>query len=301
MGKSKKSKKKSKKKKKKCLDDEKIRVERDGDKYKIELEEKDAKCTDKDDRTYQYGQFKDVKTFSECAEMCVEDVRGEMLDSFRGIDFKCFDEECNCLYDRDALDDGGSSSRDRYDRTSRDQSGKGKVKDTKYDDGTFCGKLTSSSSFDFVEDEIEPAGEKSAEPPQVERFTRKGMCGLNMDEDDEDLCENIKSDYCGEGRTDAHFTMLNFCRYVGFDNFVLVGAVETGQAVSPEVADMYDMVVDDIEEELDDSDDSSEDSSEDSSSEDSSEDSSSEDSSESSEDSSEDFSSERSEYYVSQA
>merc|ERR1711983_160662 len=72
--KKKKSKKKSKKSKK-CLDKKKTSVERDGNKYKIELEEEDAKCTDKDDRTYQYGQFEDVKTFSECAEKCVEDVK----------------------------------------------------------------------------------------------------------------------------------------------------------------------------------------------------------------------------------
>merc|ERR1711862_356802 len=114
-----------------------------------------------------------------------------------------------------------------------------------------------------------------------------GMCCLNMDEDDEDLCENIKSDYCGEGRTDVHFTMRDFCRYVGFDNAVLVGAAETAQTVSLEVADMYDMVVDGIEEELEESDDFSEDSSEDSS------EGSSEDSSE---DSSEAFSREGSEY-----
>merc|ERR1712095_97579 len=104
----KKKSKKSKKKKKKCLDEEKTTVERGGDEYKIELKKEDAKCTDKDDNTYQYGQFEDVKTFSECAGKCVEDVKKEMLDSFRGIDFKCDDKKCNCLYDEDALDDGGS-------------------------------------------------------------------------------------------------------------------------------------------------------------------------------------------------
>merc|ERR1711902_247948 len=195
----KKKSKKSKKKKKKCLDEEKTTVERGGDEYKIELKKEDAKCTDKDDNTYQYGQFEDVKTFSECAEKCVEDVKKEMLDSFRGIDFKCDDKKCNCLYDEDALDDGGSKSRDKYDKTSRDQDGDGKIKNTKKDDGTFCGKLKSSSSVDFAEDEV------------AEHLTRKGLCGLNMDEDDEDLCEHIKSDYCGEGRTDVHFTMRNFC------------------------------------------------------------------------------------------
>merc|ERR1711983_249220 len=140
--KKKKSKKKSKKSKK-CLDKEKTSAERDGDKYKIELEEEDAKCTDKDDRTYQYGQFKDVETFSECAEKCVEDVKKEMLDSFRGIDFKCEDEKCNCLYDEDALDDASARARERYDEMSRDQDGDGKVKNTKKDSGTYCGKLTS--------------------------------------------------------------------------------------------------------------------------------------------------------------
>merc|ERR1712095_219756 len=169
-------------------------------------------------------------------------------------------------------------SRDKYDKTSRDQDGDGKVKNTKKDEGTFCGKLKSSDSVDFAEDEV------------AEHLTRKGLCGLNMDEDDEDLCEHIKSDYCGERRTDVHFTMRNFCRYIGFDNVVLAGAAETALAVSLEAADMYDMVVDDIEEELEDSEDSSDDSSEDS--EDSSEDSedSSEDSSDSNEDSSEDSS-----------
>merc|ERR1712095_15557 len=150
-------------------------------------------------------------------------------------------------------------SRDKYDKTSRDQDGDGKVKNTKKDDGTFCGKLKSSDSVDFAEDEV------------AEHLTRKGLCGLNMDEDDEDLCEHIKSDYCGEGRIDVHFTMRNFCHYVGFNNVVLAGAAETAQAISLEVSDMYDMVVDDIQDELEDSgedssessDDSSDDSSED--------------------------------------
>merc|ERR1711983_600326 len=147
--KKKKSKKKSKKSKK-CLDKEKTSAERDGDKYKIELEEEDAKCTDKDDRTYQYGQFKDVKTFSECAERCVEDVKKEMLDSFRGIDFKCEDEKCNCLYDEGALDDASARARERDDEMSRDQDGDGKVKNTKKDSGTYCGKVTSVSSVGFA-------------------------------------------------------------------------------------------------------------------------------------------------------
>merc|ERR1712037_465305 len=138
---------------------------------------------------------------------------------------------------------------------------------------------------------------KSAKASQAKRrFARKGLCGLNMDEDDKDLCDQIKSDYCGEGRTDVRDTMRNFCRYIGFNDVALHGAVETArvrQAVSREVAEMYDMVVDDIEDELEDEEDSSDNSSEDSS-EDSSKDSSesSEDSSESSEDSSEDESSE---------
>merc|ERR1719411_334189 len=80
-----------------------------------------------------------------------------------------------------------------------------------------------------------------------------------MDEDDEALCDQIKSDYCGEGRSDVHDTMRNFCRYVGFGDVMLDGAAEAArarQAVSREVAEMYDTVVDDIEEELEEDDDS---------------------------------------------
>merc|ERR1719337_682707 len=123
---------------------------------------------------------------------------------------------------------------------------KSKKKNKKYyDDDEFCD-----------DDDDDYYCGKSAKASQAKRrFARKGLCGLNMDEDDKDLCDQIKSDYCGEGRTDVRDTMRNFCRYIGFNDVALNGAVETArvrQAVSREVAEMYDMVVDDIEDELED-------------------------------------------------
>ena len=44
-----------------CIDKKRTSAKRRGQRYKIDLENKDAKCTDKDNRTYQYGQFEGVK------------------------------------------------------------------------------------------------------------------------------------------------------------------------------------------------------------------------------------------------
>ena len=38
---------------------------------KEELKKEDAKCTDKDDNTYQYGQFEDVKVSSIRRSFCM--------------------------------------------------------------------------------------------------------------------------------------------------------------------------------------------------------------------------------------
>merc|ERR1711902_21049 len=143
--------------KRKCIDKKRTSAKRRGQRYKIGLENKDAKCTDKDNRTYQYGQFEDVKTFSKCAEKCVQDVKSGMLKSFRGVDFNCKDKKCNCLYDRGALDNS-KRDRTRYEKTSRNQRGRGNVKGTKKDKGTYCGKLISSEFVGFAEGEVELVG-----------------------------------------------------------------------------------------------------------------------------------------------
>merc|ERR1712130_151505 len=103
----------SKDRKSKCIDDDKPRAIRDGDRYRFKLQRKDAQCTDIDGRLYEYGEFKKIKNFSDCADACVEDTRSSLLDSLRGYDYDCYEGKCRCLYDRGTLDSRNSGTFNR--------------------------------------------------------------------------------------------------------------------------------------------------------------------------------------------
>lgn len=74
---------------------------------------------------YSYGKFENIRSFEECAEKCVKDSPLELINDgvFRGFDFDCHFEECNCLFDRGSLDN--SRNRHAFDRTNRREPGTG--------------------------------------------------------------------------------------------------------------------------------------------------------------------------------
>lgn len=128
-----------------CVDDESPRPVRSGiGRFRFNLQDSNAQCVDSDNRRYEYGQFDSVREFSDCAEACVKDVRSELLDSFRGFDWNCSKRECRCLYDRGTLSNRNSG---RFDRTNRDERGRGSIEGTSDERDMYCGKLAGAEFF----------------------------------------------------------------------------------------------------------------------------------------------------------
>merc|ERR1712130_235849 len=85
----------------KCVDNNKPNAKRNGEKYKFQLERSNAECVDGKNRVYSWGEFKNVKDFSKCANKCVKDVRSSLLSNFQGFNWDCKKKTCRCLYNRD--------------------------------------------------------------------------------------------------------------------------------------------------------------------------------------------------------
>mmetsp|Transcript_33045 Transcript_33045/g.60940 ORF Transcript_33045/g.60940 Transcript_33045/m.60940 type:complete len:301 (+) Transcript_33045:2-904(+) len=139
-----------------CVDDESPRPVRSGyGRFRFNLMGSNAQCVDKNEDLYEWGQFDKIEEFSDCADACVRDVRSELLDSFRGYDWDCRDEKCRCLYDKGTLD---SRNGGRFDRTNRNEYGKGKIEGTTKKTDYYCAKLAgtdfdvSGTDFDVAED-----------------------------------------------------------------------------------------------------------------------------------------------------
>ena len=90
-------------------------------------------CVDDDDNTYSFGAFEDVKTYTDCAERCVDD--GDA--GIRGIEFDCSNNVCKCLYDPDVDVNNGV-----FDNTGSGD-GEGPIEDTLSSGShlVYCGAL----------------------------------------------------------------------------------------------------------------------------------------------------------------
>ncbi|KAL7546505.1 hypothetical protein ACHAWF_010643, partial [Thalassiosira exigua] len=141
-----KSSKSSSRSRSKCIDDDKPRASRNNEKYRFKLQRKDAQCVDKDGYLYEYGQFNKVKKFSDCADACVKGTRSSLLYSLRGYDYDCYENRCRCLYDRGTLDSRNSGS---FNRTNRNEKGKGKVEGTRKKNDFNCAKLAGTDYDDL--------------------------------------------------------------------------------------------------------------------------------------------------------
>ncbi len=101
------------------IDDE-VTIERyDGKEFLFKWNETYGSCVDYDGRLYEYGEFDDVASFTDCAEACLQDVDEKFTKTkvLRGIDYVCesekdgnyyYEGKCRCLYESGTL---GKNSR----------------------------------------------------------------------------------------------------------------------------------------------------------------------------------------------
>ena len=137
-----------------------------------------ARCTDEDGQYYEYGQIDDIEDFGQCADACVEDVDPSLLDTFRGIDFDCGSNTCNCLYDQGTLDRRNSAD---FDRTSRYEQGYGSITGANRGSrGMYCGKLVGAEAMganEFLNADVTELWDSTADE----------------DEDNEDFIDEVDS------------------------------------------------------------------------------------------------------------
>ena len=123
-----------------CVDVATPRPVRDGQRFRFSLEGSNARCVDNRDRAYEFGQFDNTNRFSDCAEKCVNETPNDLAtsDTFRGFDFDCNRRTCRCLYDEGTLDSRNSG---RFDRTNRNENGRGSISGTSRRTYFYCGIL----------------------------------------------------------------------------------------------------------------------------------------------------------------
>ena len=143
-----------------------------------------ARCTDEDGQYYEYGQIDDIEDFGQCADACVEDVDSDLLDTFRGIDFDCGSNTCNCLYDQGTLDRRNSAD---FDRTSRYGQGYGSITGANRGSrGMYCGKLVGADVMganEFLNADVTELWDSTADEDEVnEDFIDEEDSKINWDD-----------------------------------------------------------------------------------------------------------------------
>jgi len=127
---------------KKCdIDKKEPESKRGNKKYRFDLYKENATCRDKKDKKYEYGQYHDVKKFSQCADACVEKGPSKLLDDLKGFEWECKDKQCRCLYEE------GTLRSDKYDFDSTVKSGRkgeGSIGKSSESDHWNCAKLSKS-------------------------------------------------------------------------------------------------------------------------------------------------------------
>ena len=118
-----------------------IRFFRNHRRFNFKLESRhDRKCTDSHKRLYEYGQFRNVGSFEQCARTCVNHVPSNLLNHFRGIDFNCHAKQCNCLFDKGTLNRRNGGKFDRI--VTRNLNGRGRVRNLRFAKDFACGSVS---------------------------------------------------------------------------------------------------------------------------------------------------------------
>eukprot|EP00571_Detonula_confervacea_P013757 CAMPEP_0172297516 /NCGR_PEP_ID=MMETSP1058-20130122/507_1 /TAXON_ID=83371 /ORGANISM="Detonula confervacea, Strain CCMP 353" /LENGTH=175 /DNA_ID=CAMNT_0013006677 /DNA_START=48 /DNA_END=575 /DNA_ORIENTATION=+ len=121
-----------------CVDDERPRPVRSGDRYRFNLMDSDAQCADANSDLYEYGEFNNAKDSSACAKFCVNEVNDYLAGELLGFDFDCREQTCRCLYSRGTLDGQRSYS---FQRTNTRLQGEGGIEKTRSKTEFFCFRL----------------------------------------------------------------------------------------------------------------------------------------------------------------
>jgi len=132
-----------------CVPDDRPRPVRNGERFRFHQEGGDnAICTDINGTPYEYGQFNNVDTSTQCSEACVNDVDDDLAHSLEGFDLGCDDRICRCLFTRGSLN---SSNRGVFDSYSTNYSGQGSItRAERQSTGMLCFKLVGMENEDAV-------------------------------------------------------------------------------------------------------------------------------------------------------
>jgi len=124
----------------KCFGRKHVTVRRNRRRFNFKLESShDRKCADRHRQLYEYGQFRNVGSFDQCARTCVNHVPSFLLNHLQGVDYSCHAKACNCLFDKDTLNrrNGGNFNR----IVTRNLNGRGRVRNLRFAKGFACGSL----------------------------------------------------------------------------------------------------------------------------------------------------------------
>ena len=132
-----------------CVPEDRPRPVRNGERFRFTMMGGDnATCTDIDGTPYEYGQFDNVDTSTQCSEACVNDVDDALAHSLEGFDLSCDDRICRCLFNRGSLT---SSNRGVFDTYSINYSGEGPIAGAeRHSAGMLCFKLVGAEQEDAV-------------------------------------------------------------------------------------------------------------------------------------------------------
>jgi len=123
-----------------CFSRKHVTVRRNHRHFNFKLESShDRKCADRHRQLYEYGQFRNVHSFDQCARTCVNRVPSFLLNHLQGVDYNCHAKACNCLFDKGTLNrrNGGNFKR----IVTRNLNGRGRVRNIRFAKGFACGSL----------------------------------------------------------------------------------------------------------------------------------------------------------------
>jgi len=102
-------------------------------------------CIDSLGRVYQWGRFNNIRSFEDCAEVCVKESPIELINDgvFRGFNFDCEKSQCMCLFDEGELDRLSNNKRSVFRGTDRRGDGYDSIDRNRglYAPDIYCGTL----------------------------------------------------------------------------------------------------------------------------------------------------------------
>ena len=132
-----------------CVPDDRPRPVRGGERFRFTMMGGDnAICTDIDGTPYEYGQFNNVDTSTQCSEACVNDVGDDLVAFLQGFDLGCDERICRCLFSRGTL---VRANRGIFDSYNTNHNGNGSIAGAERQaTGMLCFKLVGAENENAV-------------------------------------------------------------------------------------------------------------------------------------------------------